>query len=74
MGRAYKIKSNVINNGYHLVPELVRVIRKIAQVYNRIYEIKIEIANLKKSELHELKTRAENAEIEGRDLLAELPS
>jgi len=51
--------------------ELVRVIRKIAQVKKRINDIIIEIAGLKESDLYDLKTKAEKAEIEGRDLLDE---
>ena len=54
--------------------ELVRVIRKIAQVKKRLRAIKNEIAQLRKSDLYKLKTEAEKAEDEGRDLLAELAS
>jgi len=54
--------------------ELVRVIRKIAQVETRLRAIEIEIAQLEESDLYKLKTEAERAEDEGRDLLAELAS
>jgi DnaJ domain. len=54
--------------------ELVRVIRKIAQAEKRLHAIKIEVTQLKKSDLYKLKTKAEKAEDEGRDLLAELAS
>lgn len=54
--------------------ELVRTIRKIAQVRKRLRAIEIEIAQLKESDLYKLKTRAEAAENEGRELLAELAS
>ena len=54
--------------------ELVRVIRKIAQIKKRLRAIEIEIAQLKESELYQLKTKTEAAEKEGRDLLAEMAS
>lgn len=54
--------------------ELVRVIRKLAQVKKRLHDIKNELAQLKESDLYRLKKRAEEAEDEGRDLLAELAS
>lgn len=52
--------------------ELVRVIRKIAQVENRLKTIDAEIARLEESDLFDLKGRADQAEKEGRDLLAEM--
>jgi len=52
--------------------ELVRVIRKIAQVEERFRTIEAEMAQLKASELFQLKAKAEEAEAEGRDLLAEM--
>jgi len=54
--------------------DLVRVIRKIAQVKKRIIDVKNEIAELDKSNLYKLKKKAEKAENKGRDLLAELVS
>jgi len=54
--------------------ELVRVIRKIAQVEKRLRVIETEIAHLKGSDLYQLKTKVEAAENEGRDLLAEMAS
>lgn len=54
--------------------ELVRVIRKIAQVEKRLRAIEAEVAQLVNSDLFKLKTRAEKAEDEGRDLLDELAS
>jgi hypothetical protein len=54
--------------------ELVRVIRKIAQVENRLRAIEVEIAQLEESDLYQLKTKTEEAEDEGRDLLAEMAS
>ena len=52
--------------------ELVRVIRKIAQVEERLERIDAEIEALKKSNLWELRAKAEVAEKEGKDLLAEM--
>lgn len=52
--------------------ELVRVIRKIAQVERRLQAIAAQISHLKESELHELKTKVKEAAEEGRDLLAEM--
>jgi chromosome segregation ATPase len=54
--------------------ELVRVIRKIAQVDKRLRVIETEIAHLEESDLYQLKTKVEAAENEGRDLLAEMSS
>jgi len=53
-------------------PELIRVIRKIAQVENRLTTIDAEIARLEESDLYDLKNQADQAEKEGRDLLAEM--
>jgi DNA repair exonuclease SbcCD ATPase subunit len=52
--------------------DLVRIIRKIAQIEDRIEDIKAEINELKKSDLYILQTKTEKAETEGRDLLGEL--
>ena len=52
--------------------DLVRIIRKIAQVENRFHIIEIEIAELKESDLYKLKTKVEEAEKEKRDLLSEM--
>ena len=52
--------------------ELVRVIRKVHQVQNRLSEMEIQIAQLKESELSQLKAKAEEATREGRDLLKEM--
>lgn len=54
--------------------ELVRVIRKIAQVEKRLHAIEIEIAQLKESDLYKLKTKVAKTEDEGRNLLGELAS
>jgi hypothetical protein len=52
--------------------ELVRVIRKIAQVEGRLVEIDKEIGKLEKSERFQLKAKVDAAAIEGRDLLQEM--
>ena len=52
--------------------ELVRVIRKIAQVQARLQAIATKMDQLRASELSQLKTRIEEADASGRDLLAEL--
>jgi hypothetical protein len=52
--------------------ELVRVIRKITQVTKRLKEIEIKIEALSASDIAKLKTKAEEYEKQGRDLLAEM--
>jgi hypothetical protein len=52
--------------------ELVRVIRKIAQVEKRLAAIAAEIADIRKRELYKLNVQVEEARAKGRDLLQEL--
>ncbi|MBM4307840.1 MAG: molecular chaperone DnaJ [Deltaproteobacteria bacterium] len=52
--------------------ELVRVIRKITQVKERLNVIETEIDQLKGSDLYQLKMKVEEAEDEDRDLLDEM--
>ena len=52
--------------------ELVRAIRKIHQVEDRLVEIGKQITELKASELYQLKTKVEDTAKEGRDLLKEM--
>ena len=52
--------------------DLVRVIRKIAQVSRRLSEIDKEVAQLEKSELFQLKQKVDEAATGGRDLLREM--
>jgi hypothetical protein len=52
--------------------DLVRAIRKIAQVNRRLLEIAKEIGELEGSELFDLKVKVERATAEGRDLLREM--
>jgi hypothetical protein len=58
--------------GEGLGAELVRVIRKIAQVEDRLKAIDADIARLEESDLYKLKNRVDQAEKKGRDLLAEM--
>ena len=52
--------------------ELVRVIRKIAQVEKRLLTIAAELAHLDQGELFSLKKAVEEAQANGRDLLTDL--
>lgn len=52
--------------------ELVRTIRRIALAEERIEQIDREFQNLKESELFELKSRVQQAKLDGRDLLQEM--
>ncbi len=52
--------------------ELIRIIRQLALVRNRIKAISKEMENLKKSELYILKLKIEEAQDEGKDLLSEM--
>lgn len=52
--------------------ELVRVIRKIAQVQARLTSIDATIDGLRSSDLYRLKEEVESAEVEERDLLADM--
>jgi hypothetical protein len=52
--------------------ELVRVIRKIAQVQSRLQTIATEMNQLRGNELFQLKTKIQESKVQGRDLLAEM--
>ena len=52
--------------------DLVRVIRKIAQVKRRLVEIQKRIEELARTELFQLKQRVDAAREQGRDLLREM--
>jgi hypothetical protein len=52
--------------------ELVRVIRKIAQVEKRLKAIAVELDRLRQGELFKLKQQVEDANANGRDLLKDL--
>jgi hypothetical protein len=58
--------------GEGIAVDLVRVIRRIAQGEKRHRTIEAEIVQIKESDLYKLKTKVEDAENDGRDLLAEM--
>ncbi len=60
--------------GDGVAAELIRVIRKIAQVQERLRTIEATIADLQSFDLYRLKSAVESAEAEERDLLAEMAS
>lgn len=60
--------------GDGVAAELIRVIRKIAQVQERLRTIEVTIDELQSSDLYRLKGEVESAEAEERDLLAEMAS
>ena len=60
--------------GDGVAAELIRVIRKIAQVQERLRTIEATIDDLESSDLYRLKNEVESAEAEERDLLAEMAS
>ena len=58
--------------GEGIAAELIRTIRKIAQVQERLKKIEAEIEALKRSALYQLREKVIAAQQEGRDLLAEM--
>ena len=58
--------------GAGTIADLVRVIRKISQVEERLRTIEIEITQLKESDLYKLKIKVEVVEKERHDLLSEM--
>jgi hypothetical protein len=58
--------------GDDVVAQLIRTIRLIACVKNRIREVKKEMTELRKSDLYFLRQRSERARAEGRDMLIEM--
>lgn len=52
--------------------DLIRVLRQLKQVRNRIAEIDLEVAALSETDVAKLKAKADLAASEGRDLLAEM--
>ena len=54
--------------------ELIRVIRKIAQIQKRLTDIDAEIQQLNTSDLYRLRVKADEAGKQGRDLLKEMAS
>lgn len=58
--------------GEGIASDLIRVIRKLALVEQRLKLVEREIATVQESELFELKSKADAAQSEGRDLLDEM--
>src|ERR1039457_5127453 len=58
--------------GEGIAADLVRTIRKIHQVKQRLAHIETEFATLERSDLYRLKEQVETAQSHGQDLLAEL--
>src|SRR5205085_1264752 len=58
--------------GHSPAAELLRATRRVARVQERIADLERDIAALKASDLHRLRTEVEGAETTGRDLLAEM--
>jgi serine/threonine protein kinase len=52
--------------------ELIRIIRRIAQAKEHLKSTEEEVAALEESDLYELRTRVDDVEFDGRDLLAEM--
>lgn len=52
--------------------DLIRVLRQLRQVRNRIYAIELETSELSRSDMGQLKAKAEIAAKGGRDLIAEM--
>jgi len=50
--------------------DLVRVLRRLRQIRNRLSVVELEIAYLSRSDMGQLKAKAETAAREGRELLA----
>jgi hypothetical protein len=58
--------------GAGIAADLVRAIRQIRQVTNRLSQIELEIASLIDSDTAKLRAKADAARAEGRDLLTEM--
>lgn len=52
--------------------ELIRVIRRISQARGRLAEIEAELQEILRSDLHQLKSRVDEAQRHGRDVLKEM--
>ncbi|MEO6051277.1 MAG: hypothetical protein ABIP78_08100 [Pyrinomonadaceae bacterium] len=58
--------------GEGVASELIRLIRRIAQAGERLRVIENDIVSLEESELFELRSKVHEAELEDRNLLAEM--
>ena len=52
--------------------DLVRIIRKVAQIQERLKNLESEIIEIESSDLFQLKTKVEEAQRKGKDLLQEM--
>jgi hypothetical protein len=52
--------------------DLIRVLRQLKQIRDRIATIEFEIAKMSETDIAKLKAKADQAEMEGRDLLADM--
>jgi hypothetical protein len=59
-------------SGEGTAAELVRTIRAIAQIKRRMSEIEIEISKIMSSDIHMLMVKVHDADLTGRDILAEM--
>jgi len=59
-------------SGEGTATELVRTIRAIAQIKRRISEIEMEISEIMTSDIHMLMVKVHDADLTGRDILAEM--
>jgi hypothetical protein len=59
-------------SGEGTAAELVRTIRAIAQIKRRIFEIEAEISSIMTSDIHVLMVKVHDADLAGRDILAEM--
>ena len=67
----YRVSPDLVQ-GDTIGDELVRAIRQIAQIHNRLKELQDEKAATASSELFELFTKVQAEEREGRDLLRQM--
>lgn len=58
--------------GFDIGADLVRTLRQLKQVRNRIAAIEAEISNISQSDIARLKAKADAVSVEGRDLLTEM--
>jgi hypothetical protein len=58
--------------GDDIATQLVRAIRRIAQLRNRLHAIAHELARLEQSELYQLRAKVADARAAGQNLLAEM--
>ncbi len=67
----WKFSPDLID-GEGIEDQLVRIIRKIAQIKRRLKDVEDEVVNIKKSELYQLMDRVNKAKQQGKDLIKEM--